>query len=105
MYIIQLTGIMATKGALSLMIKVENLTNGLNLTMVVLHLQEQPNSLGSNCTDDHGDQAHSNILDVIITLSVIITILLVMLLLMLVFLPNSVMCLRYGKTIATLLLC
>ena len=101
-YSIQLTGIMATEGALSLITKVENLTDGLNLTMVVLQLQ--PNSLESNCTDARDDQAHSHILDVMITLSVII-ILLVILLLMLVLLLNFIMCLRYGKTITTLLLC
>ena len=80
---------MATEGALTLITKIENLTNGLNLTMVVLHLQEQPTSLESNCTGVHGHQAHSHILDVITILSVIMTILRV----------NSNMYLRYGKTI------
>ena len=92
---------MATEGALTLITKVENLRDGLNLTMVVLHLQEQPTSLESNCTDDHGDQAHSNILGAMTTLTVIMTILLVILLLMLVLLLNSVVCLRYGETIST----
>ena len=99
-YSIQLTGIMATEGALWLITKVENLTDGLNLTMVVLHLQEQLSSLESNCTDADDDQVHSHIVGVVTALSVMI-ILLVILLLVLVFFLNSVICPRYGKTIAS----
>ena len=68
---------MATDAALSLVISMQNLTEGLELGIVVLFLQEQDkNYLGSHCNDE-SDNIPPEIFGVISVLTVIITMLLI----------------------------
>ena len=81
MYSVQLTGVMATETALLLITNIQNLTEGLDLDIVTLFLQEDGTSSESNC-DDQKITVQSEIYIIIITLSVIIIVLLLLILLL-----------------------
>ena len=80
---------MATEAALLLIINIQNLTEGLDLGIVTLFLQEDGTSSESNC-DDQKMAVQSEMSTAIITLSVITIIMLLFILL-----PISVVYLRY----------
>ena len=88
MYSVQLTGVMATEAALLLITNIQNLTEGLDLGIATLFLQEDGTSSESNC-DDQKITVQSEISIIIVTLSVIIIVLL-----LLIFLLISVVYLR-----------
>ena len=85
-YNIQLTGVMATEATLLLVTNMQNLTEGLDLGIVVLFLQEQGNNLESHCIDQ-SNAFPSGVFAVITVLTVIIMI-------MLIFVPISVVYFR-----------
>ena len=87
MYSVQLTGVMATEAALLLITTIQSLTEGLDLGIVTLFLQEDGTCLESNC-DGKQIAVQPETLPVIIILSVTIAILL------LIFLLIAVVCLR-----------
>ena len=80
-YSIHLNGIMAADAALSLITNMEGLTEGLDLGIAVLYLQEQTNRLESNC-DDQNKSTQSEIW-VVIAATIIIAIMILTLLLIL----------------------
>ena len=88
-YNIQLTGITATKAALSLIMNMESLTGGLDLDIVVLYLQQQGSSSQPNCNNQNKDTS-SKLLAVIGTLSAVVAVILVLAIFLLIF----VICLR-----------
>lgn len=53
LYSIQLTGVMATEAAFLVITNIQNLTEGLDLGIVVLSLQEQKNTLELHCDDQN----------------------------------------------------
>ena len=75
LYSVQLTGVMASDAALSLITKMESLTEGLDLTIATLYLEEQ-----TNCSDDQNKATQTEIFFYIPTLStiIIVTILIVL---------------------------
>ena len=85
MYNIQLTGVMATEAALLVITNIQNLTEGLDLGIVVLFLQEQGNTLETRC-NDHNEAFPSEILSVIAILVIIITIMVLFTLIFIVYL-------------------
>ena len=83
-YNIQLTGITATEAALSLIMDMEKLSDGLDLGIVVLFLQQQGSFLQPNCNDQNKDIS-SEIMAVIGTLSVLVAIVMVLVIFLLIF--------------------
>ena len=83
-YNIQLTGVMATDAALLLVTSMQNLTEGLDLGIVILFLQEQGNSLESHC-NDQSKEFPLGILGNIAVLTVIITIMMIFVLIFVVY--------------------
>ena len=83
-YNIQLIGIMATEASLLLVTNMQNLTEGLDLGIVVLFLQEQGNSLESHC-NVQSNAFPSGIFGIIAVLTVIITIILIFVLISVVY--------------------
>ena len=81
MYSVRLTGVMVAEAALLLITSVQNLTEGLDLGIVTLFLQEDGTSSESNC-DNQKMAVQSEISTAIITLSVIIVVLLLFILLL-----------------------
>ena len=81
MYSVQLTGVMATEAALLLITNIQNLTEGLDLGIVTLFLQEDDSSLESSCKDEK-ITFQSEISITIIILSVIIIVLVLLILLL-----------------------
>ena len=75
-YNIYLTGIMATDAALLLVTSMQNLTEGLDVGIVVLFLQKQGKNFESHCNDEN-DDIPSEIFGVIGVLTAIITMLLI----------------------------
>ena len=75
---------MATEAALLLVTNMQNLTEGLDLGIVVLFLQEQGNSLELHCSDQ-SNAFPSGIFGVIAVLTVIITITLIFVLISVVY--------------------
>ena len=53
LYSIQLTGVMATEAAFLVITNIQNLTEGLDLGIAVLFLQEQRNTFESHCDDQN----------------------------------------------------
>ena len=74
-YNINFTGVMATDAALLLVTSMQNLTEGLDLGIVVLFLQEQGNNLESFC--NQSNDFPSEIFGVIGVLTAIMTIMLI----------------------------
>ena len=83
-YNIQLTGITATEAALSLIMDIESLSDGLDLGIVVLFLQQQGSFLQPNCNDQNKDIS-SEIMAVIGTLSVIVAMVMMLVIFLLIF--------------------
>ena len=83
-YDIQLTGITATEAALSLIMDMESLSDGLDLGIVVLFLQQQGSFLQPNCNDQNKDIS-SEIMAVIGTLSVIVAMVMILVIFLLIF--------------------
>ena len=75
---------MATEAALLLVTNMQNLTEGLDLGIVVLFLQEQDNSLESHC-NDQSNASPSGIFGIIAVLTVIITIMVIFVLISVVY--------------------
>ena len=73
MYSVQFTGVMATEAVLSLITKMEGLTEGLYLTIVTLYLEEQ-----TNCSNDQHKADQTGVLSYIATLSTIIVVVILM---------------------------
>ena len=71
-YNVQLTGIMVTEAALSLITNIQSLTEGLDLGIVVLYLQVPENILGSNCNEQN-KTFPSSLVGIITVLIVLIT--------------------------------
>ena len=87
MYSVRLIGIMATEAVLSLISNMQNLTEGLDLGIVTLFLQEDGTSSELN-SDGQQIAVQQEMSTVIVILSVIIAMLLLILLLI------AVICLR-----------
>ena len=75
-YSIQLNGVMATEAVLLLVTNMQNLTEGLDVGIVVLFLQEQDNSSPDLHCDDQ-NKTFSSKLGIIVALTVIIVIMLI----------------------------
>ena len=80
MYSVMLTGVMATEAALVLITSIQNMTEGLDLGIVTLFLQEDGTCSELNC-DDQKIAVQPEMSPVITTLSVIIAMLLLILVL------------------------
>ena len=77
MYSVWLSGALATDAALLLISSIQNITEGLDLGIVTLLLQEDGTYSESNCDD----QETAEMLTIIIILSIVIAMLLLILLL------------------------
>ena len=80
MYSVMLTGVMAAEAALVLITSIQNMTEGLDLGIITLFLQEDGTCSELNC-DDQKIAVQPEMSPVITTLSVIIAMLLLILVL------------------------
>ena len=80
-YRVHINGIMAVDAALSLITNIESLTEGLDLGIAVLYLQEQTDRLESNCDDQK--KSNQSEIWVVIAATIIIAIMILTLLLIL----------------------